>query len=224
MIASTRSGDHEGVLSALFAAAQLATGVLAAEEVARRWHDESKVPGFSVGGLAAHLYAGIRRLEIGLNEVVPEDATTVGLVEFYGCNWVEDPPHLDGMHAAILRDAERQAGHGVDTMRRRLSDVVDRLRDRLASESLDRVVPVLQVRNGVTPLSEYLATRVVELVVHSDDLAMSAGLLDQPIPPAAAEVVIGVCVELARARYGDLGVVRAFTRVERAGPDRIRVL
>lgn len=127
MIASTRSGDHEGVLSALFAAAQLATGVLAAEEVARRWHDESKVPGFSVGGLAAHLYAGIRRLEIGLNEVVPEDATTVGLV-------------------------------------------------------------------------------------------------DQPIPPAAAEVVIGVCVELARARYGDLGVVRAFTRVERAGPDRIRVL
>jgi len=37
-------------------------------------------------------------------------------------------------------------------------------------------------------------------------------------------VCLLVCVELARARVGDIAALRAFTRSERAAPDALRVL
>ena len=86
-----------------------------------------------------------------------------------------------------------------------------------------RLVSVLNVRNGATTLEEYLRTRVVELAVHGDDLAVSVGLRYE-VPPVAADVVLGVCLELARARSGDLAVLRAFVRRERADADVLRVL
>ena len=62
---------------------------------------------------------------------------------------------------------------------------------------------------GEMPLDQYLATRVLELVVHGMDLADAIGLEVNP-PPASADVVVRVLLDLA----GEAGIgtgIRALT-------------
>ena len=76
-------------------------------------------------------------------------------------------------------------------------------------------------------MSIYLTTRVVELCVHTDDLTVSVvsvGRADGEPPRLVADLVISLLVELARSRSGDLRVIRALVRRERAGSDVLRVL
>jgi len=79
---------------------------------------------------------------------------------------------------------------------------------------------VWTVPGGATPLGCYLASRVVELVVHPDDLAVSVNLREVTPQRSAASIVIGVFVEMARHRSGDLDVIRAPARAERADAAR----
>lgn len=210
---------------ALFDAADLAVGVLASEAVDRRWDEPSAVEGFSVGGLAAHISATVRFLEVALDEPMPDSPNEVSLVGFYGANRIDgEEDRQQDLHVLIRGHAEDRARHGAESVHGRFVKLVSRLRDRLEGAPPDRLVPVLRVPAGVTSLETYVKTRVVELAVHSDDLATSVGLPDVLIPPAAAKVVIDVCVELARARTSDLEVIRALTRAERATPDTLRVL
>jgi hypothetical protein len=77
-------------------------------------------------------------------------------------------------------------------------DLIERLETRLSEQPLDRLVPVVRNAGGVTT--------------------------PPAIPQTVASVAIEVFVELARARSGDLAVIRAFARRERALPDALRVL
>jgi uncharacterized protein (TIGR03083 family) len=206
-------------------ACELATGIIGDRRVAARWRDPSGLPGFSVGGVAAHMYAATRRFEVALDEPVAGEPIVLGVGEFYGLNRVDDPSDLQGgLHPLLREDAERRAGYGPAAVADRFTAVVGRLFDRLPNEPANRLVPVWTVAGGATPLTVYVATRVVELVVHADDLASSAGLEPLTVPPEAASTAIGVFVEMARHRSGDLAVVRAFARRERAGADTLRVL
>lgn len=203
----------------------MARGVLASEAVARGWEEPSAVEGFSVGGLAAHIHATVRFLEVALDEPLPGSPKEVSLAGFYGANRIdgEDDRQQD-LHVLIREHAESRARYGAESVSERFAELVPRLQHRLAGQPVDRLVPVLRVRDGVTSLDTYVRTRVVELVVHSDDLATSVGLPELSIPPAAAEVVIDVCVDLVRTRSGDLEVIRAFTRAERSQADVLRAL
>jgi hypothetical protein len=73
-------------------------------------------------------------------------------------------------------------------------------------------------------LDEYLRTRVVELVVHADDLAASVGVEPVPPQPATTAVAIDVLVGVARIRHGDMAVLRALARRERDTVRALRVL
>ena len=212
------------MIGPFLAAADCAAGVLAAEEVAAAWAEPSALAGYTVGGLGAHLLMATERTEAVLDEDEPI-GRLVDVAEFYGANRVDDPSDNEtGLHVIVRDAAERMAAAaGASAIAERFSGLVDRLRVRLAEEPPDRLVTILQVKGGVTPLDTYLRTRIVELVVHADDLADSVGL-PLELPPAAVDVAAGVFVELARARSGDLAVVRAFTRAERSDPDTLRVL
>jgi hypothetical protein len=72
----------------------------------------------------------------------------------------------------------------------------------------------IQISGRVLPFPAYLATRVVELVVHADDLACSVDLEARP-PQAAIEIAIQTMVDAARLVHGDVAVLRALTRRER---------
>ena len=88
-----------------------------------------------------------------------------------------------------------------------------------------RPIPIIRVPGGQVTLSEYLPTRILEVIVHGDDVVCSVPGLHVPDPPPAAIAAsLAVCVELARARVGDLASLRAFTRAERSLPEALRVL
>jgi hypothetical protein len=88
-----------------------------------------------------------------------------------------------------------------------------------------RAIRVVRVAGGQGSLDDYLRTRVLEIVVHGDDVACSfPGMLVPDPPDASLRVCFDVCLELARSRAGDLGALPAFTRAERAAHDLLRVL
>ncbi len=83
----------------------------------------------------------------------------------------------------------------------------------LPAEPTDRVVsfaakPLL--------LNDFLLTRMMEIVVHSDDLALSADITTPPFPPHVFEPVLDLLSRLAVVRHGQPAVLRALSRAERA--------
>ncbi len=213
------------VRGAFFDAADGTSRLLQEDAVVAAWERPSMVEGFSVGGLAGHVYTALRRVEVALDEPLPEPARQVGVVEFYGVNRIDSPADLgSGLHPLLRGDGERRARQGPLAVQQKFVDLVARLRRRLAVEPSERLVPVVQVSQGVTTLDEYLATRVVELVVHGDDIAASVGVSEPGLPASAMSMAIDTLVELARGRSGDIEVVRAFARSERADGDALRVL
>ena len=91
---------------------------------------------------------------------------------------------------------------------------------RLHRELPDRRVRVMA---GIDmQLDEFLVTRLVEAAIHLDDLAASVGV-ETPLTEEAASVVVECLVRVARQRHGDLEVMRAMGRPDRASPFALRV-
>jgi hypothetical protein len=84
----------------------------------------------------------------------------------------------------------------------------------VCSSDLDRVLT----------LDDYLVTRLIELLVHTDDLAVSVGLPSPDFPLAASRPAIAALVDVAILRHGDDAVLRALSRRERDAVDALRVL
>ncbi|MFP5331913.1 MAG: hypothetical protein ACLGHX_06115 [Acidimicrobiia bacterium] len=73
-------------------------------------------------------------------------------------------------------------------------------------------------------LDDYLVTRLVELIVHSDDLAVSVGAIPPAFSREATGAVIDCLVGVARVRHGDEAVITALSRRERDTVNALRVL
>ncbi|MGI8415101.1 MAG: maleylpyruvate isomerase N-terminal domain-containing protein [Nakamurella sp.] len=72
--------------------------------------------------------------------------------------------------------------------------------------ALGRSDPLVRARGGTIRLSDFMETRIVELVVHAGDLHRSLpGLLSPPILPAAVDRVEAVLRQAFRERAGVLG-------------------
>jgi hypothetical protein len=67
---------------------------------------------------------------------------------------------------------------------------------------------------------DFLTTRMMEMVVHGDDLAASVGLPTPTYPDAVIGPVLGLLTTVAVQRHGQTAVVRALSRPQRA-PQRI---
>jgi uncharacterized protein (TIGR03083 family) len=210
---------------AFFAACDLALRVVGSDPVSDGWELESALEGFTVGGLATHMYSALRTFESALDQPEPSAPSVVaGIADFYGLNRVDDRAVLqDSFHSAIRADAAKRAEQGAAALAGRFDALVSRLRSSLAGQPMTRLVPVWRIEGGATQLSDYLLTRIVELVVHADDLAVSVGM-ELDVPPDAAAVAFAVFLQLARARSGDVAVLRAFSRQERGECEVLRVL
>ncbi len=219
-----RTGPPSDSLVAFFRACDLASGLVGSESVAVAWEMDSVVEGFTVGALAAHLYMAIRLFEAALEKPEPSSDRIGGIADFYSLNRVDERSDLvDSVHAGIRASAADRARQGPVALAEQFDALVERLRSVLDDQLVTRLVPVWRIEGGATHLSDYLATRIVELVVHADDLASSVGM-EIDIPEEAASAAFGVFLELARARSGDVAVVRAFARRERGDAEVLRVL
>ncbi len=96
------------------------------------------------------------------------------------------------------------------------SSVVTLLRDPAVAEAWDRssVLPEFSVQG----LAGHLGGQILHVsrLLAADDLALSADLPTPEFPPHIFEPVLDILSRLAVARHGQLAVLRALSRAERA--------
>ena len=80
----------------------------------------------------------------------------------------------------------------------------------------DTASRILEVFGGVTMrLSDYLVTRLVEIVVHLDDFEHSIEATLPKPPGPAVDLTLATLFEIAMVRDGPYNMLRALSRVER---------
>lgn len=202
-------------------AAERAVRLLAEGEVALRWQEESVLPGMSVGGLAGHLARSVLQVEWFLDGRVT-GTELVTPVHYYARLEGTSTPG-SALNVGVRARSEETAAAGPADVAEQARAARERLSERLAGEPADRRVAVLHRPGEEMLLDGYLRTRCVELAVHLEDLALSAGVRN-PVPDAAIAAAIDVLVAAARERHGDQAVLHALSRRERDVDQALRVL
>lgn len=190
----------------------IVSALVGSDAVARQWSEESACAGMSTGGLAHHLAQQPRAL-VRLLPTAPHDGEPIRLLDHY-----LQAPWSNGDEEAnreIREGSDRAAADGPDAVRARLATDVEALPDVLDAVADD--VPVLIPWQGwALTAHDLVVTRLMEMVVHSDDLAAS---IDQPtpeFPDEAVRLVLDLLSQVAVARHGQAAVVRTLSRPQRA--------
>jgi hypothetical protein len=121
----------------------------------------------------------------------------------------------EDVNVAIRRSGEDSAADGPDQVSARLATALQHLREVLPAEPADRLVRPPAGPWGLS-LDDFLVTRMMEIVVHSDDLACSVHLPTPDLPSTVLDPVFALLTQLAARRHGPTALVRALSRAERA--------
>ncbi|MFD6534255.1 maleylpyruvate isomerase N-terminal domain-containing protein [Streptomyces sp. NPDC060184] len=202
-------------------AAEQAVQLLESDEVADSWKKESVLPRMTVGGLAGHLANSVLQVERFLAGTVV-GAEPVSAVRYYA-RLVGTADADSALNVGVRARSEETATAGPGAVAEQARDALRRLTPRLGEEPADRRVEVLHRPGEEMLLDDYLRTRCVELAVHLEDLALSAGVPCRE-PGAALAVAVDVLVAAARDRHGDRAVLHALARRERDSGEALRVL
>jgi hypothetical protein len=206
-----------------FAATSSVADLMASPAVGRHWGQCSCLEGFTVGGLASHIVRSVQALVDLLELPLPGGARVVTPAEFFGVNKPNGPVLDDPIAQFIVDDGESRAESGQEAVVGTFRELVGHAEEVLGELTATTIIPTIRVPDGVTSLGIYLTTRVVELVVHGDDLASSVGIDWQP-PFLAGALAIGILVQIATEQHGAVEVLRVLARSERAGSDVFPVL
>ncbi len=186
-----------------------------------RWDEPSALELMTVGEVAAHLTRAVTTVQRYLDEPIPHTPLLDAPGYLTSVDGLADDI-TTSLHRQIRERAAIEARGGPTLVRTTWDEALERLTTRLAGEPPDRRIGVFGGRAML--LDQYLVTRILELVVHGDDLATSLALPPPAFDPPITGVVIDCLLEVARRRHGDLAVVRAFTRRERDTSEALRVL
>jgi hypothetical protein len=166
-----------------------------------------------VGALAGHLARAVLTVNRYLDRPAPAGATLDAANYFVRVLGAHDPVTSD-LHLAVRDRAADEAGDGPDALVARLRDA--RLEAEVRLAATDGYTSIAVLDDTVMSVEAYLETRLVELVVHLDDLAVSVGLdIADDIAPQAYKTVASVLAQVAAARVGGLATMRSLARRER---------
>ncbi|GIH25055.1 hypothetical protein Aph01nite_33650 [Acrocarpospora phusangensis] len=203
------------------AAAASAADLLAAPEVAGSWHEPSALPKMSVQSLAGHLAGQVFFIPKMLAEPVPAEPV-IPIHEYYArVSWIGSD--LDDPFNELIRTSgERDASDGPAALAAQVAATVQDLRAVLPA------APSRPVRRSTwgdwsISLDDFVTSRLLEVVIHSDDLACSVGIPTPEFPAEAVETVVDLLTRISLRRHGATSVLRALSRAERA-PDTISAL
>ncbi|GAA4443079.1 maleylpyruvate isomerase N-terminal domain-containing protein [Phytohabitans houttuyneae] len=187
--------------------------------VAAAWDGPSALAEFSVGGLAGHLAYQVLALPGVLAAPEPTEPV-ISLAEHYGrVAWIG--ADLDAeINVRIRQGGDAIGAEGAHALAERYDAAVDDLAAGLPAAAPDRNARISLWGPWSMRLDDLLVTRMMELAVHADDLAVSVGVETPPFPPTAVETVVDLLSRLAVRRHGPTAVLRALSRAERA-PDTI---
>ncbi|MFE6624994.1 sterol carrier family protein [Streptomyces sp. NPDC057740] len=127
----------------------------------------TRLAGWTVRELAAHVTMAVETVSRNLDREEPAKAELALL----------DWPFATAARAGDIADGTRDLAAANPDLDDLYARTGDRLTRRLADASGDRV---LAARTGAMTLADYLVTRTVELVVHTDDLNAAVPGLDIP--------------------------------------------
>jgi hypothetical protein len=204
----------------------VARRLIASPEVEARWDQPSALQEYRMDALAGHLlHAATVTVIEGLATPAPTGIEPLSATEY----WVSALRHpqwndLDwDVHVRLREAGQRQAAGGYSAFLEEFDRLVQVVTAYLETEPDDRLVSVY-AGHAASRLDEYLKSRVIECVVHIDDLAVSAAVETPALPALAMTVTIHELVEMARLVRGDLAVVRALSRRERDAINALRVI
>ena len=206
----------QAVAEDFLVAAESALEIVGRVEVVQHWDEPSALADMTVGAVAAHLGSQVLTVHAavtaghGASEEVP-----VPLLEHYSrVPWVRSGLE-DESNERIRLGATRSAASGHDALTASMQRAIADLRRALPSADLP---PRIRMAGWDWSLSfdDFLVTRVMEIVVHSDDLAVSVGIEPPTLPEATLGPVLALLVGVALQRHGQAAVVRALSRRERA--------
>jgi uncharacterized protein (TIGR03083 family) len=211
----------------LFCGAADATTPLLAEPVlVKRFDGPSALAEFTVRGLAGHLLRAMTSIEGYLDRPEPDSGSgghePIPAEAYYAIVAGAGAELHSELHQSIRQRGLEAASGPPGEFAALWTETAQRLRARLAAEPAGRLVQVYA--DLVLTLDDYLVTRLVELVVHADDLALSLGVARPQLPDDATGLVITTLVEVARRLYGDAAVLTALTRRERDVVQALRVI
>lgn len=203
-----------GVRSDFLATSRSAVVLLRDPAVAAAWTSPSALPEFSVGGLAGHLAYQILAVP-GALSAPPPGEPVISLLDHYGrVEWIDGGLDAD-INVRIRTGGARVAAEGPAALAARTAAAVAELDETLVAAPA-RAVHMPIWGDWSLSLDDLLVTRMMELAVHSDDLAVSVGIATPELPPGAVETVISLLSRLAVRRHGPTAVLRALSRAERA--------
>lgn len=181
-------------------------------EVAQAWDRDSALPGMTVGALAAHLARQVTRVPEVLAAPVL-DERPVPLVEHYVRSaWANGD---EDANTAIRIRAATDAVPGPAEVLARAAEALATARTVLPTEPADRWVRPPWLAWNLA-IDDYLRSRMLEIVVHADDLATSVGIEPPAWPEEVVAPVLGVLTTLAVRKHGVPAVLRTLARAERA--------
>ena len=195
-------------------AAASAAALIATPQVAAAWQEPSALPRLSVQGLAGHLAAQIFFVPQVLSDPPPTEEV-ITIHEYYArASWIGSDLD-DAFNVGIRTSGEKAATDGPTALAARADAAVQKLSIELPD------APSRPVRRSSwgpfsISLDDFVTSRLLEIVVHSDDLAYSVGLPAPELPAEAIETVVDLLSRIALRRHGVTNVLRALTRAERA--------
>lgn len=180
------------------------------EAAAPLWGQPSSLEGWTVGGLVGHFVRGVGQVVRYLDMVTPPRGPQQDAVDYFETFGLR----AEDFAKEIIQRGDEEAADGPDAVAARVGAWLERLEVELQELPPGYRVAVLDAY--ATTIDEYLRTRLVELVVHHADLAVT---VDVPEMPSTARTeALGVLVALARRKHGDRAVIESLTRNERAVP------
>jgi hypothetical protein len=195
-------------------AAASAAELLADPAVANLWDKPSALESFTVSALAGHLAGQVFSVAMALK--APESQGEIVSLEGHYSRvlWIDADVDAE-ISVAIRQGGETNASDGAAMLAAQTKAAVDEIRELLPAAAADRVVQPPAGPWGLV-LDDFLITRMMEISVHSDDLAYSVGIDAPALPPSVLEPVLKLLTSLAVRRHGASAVLRALTRAERA--------
>lgn len=115
----------------------------------------------------------------------------------------------------IRKSGESVSAEGAAALGQRAGELLDEQLRGLPAQAADRVI-FLPPSGWSLSLDDFLLTRVMEIVVHSDDLAASVGTSTPTLPAFVIDPVVDLLARLAVHRHGATAVIRTLSRAERA--------
>jgi hypothetical protein len=189
------------------------TELVGSADVADAWKRESALPGMTVGGLARHLVSQPECAVEFLTTPGPPGSQVLTLMAHYDrVDWLHAP--VNAPENTSIRDDFNQmssAGHTESV------EVLAQSREQLASAiAASGATTYVPWQACALSTDDFLVVRLMEIVVHADDLACSLGVAAPAFSPEVLEPVLALLAALAARRRGQDAVLRALSRHERS--------